>query len=308
MCGVAGFAIGEIGTSLLTGGIVAGARFVGNAALRGVQAGARAGRFSQLATSTLRSIPRPPTIAVRSANAVVEATAVVMTATQRGAVRSYEALTSARSFRILRVVARNVNRSAVAKTARFLLRPIGYYIHALDSAFMVGMNSTDSAITMVSTRLTRPADAVASGLPELNAAIPSEASAIVVMNEREIAAIARTDDVVEATQDAARVTPPAGATNAAPEVLTTEEQTRRLVVDSQVEDLIAGTSNIPELIIRYSDDPEYKALFQAEKVYPEQTRDIAIIIKDMEIRSPHLSKAQVSDEVRVFLSTCGTRR
>jgi hypothetical protein len=314
MCGVAGFAVGEIGTAFLTGGLVSGARFIGTAALNGVRAGARAARYSPLARNVIRSIPRPPAAAVRAANAVADATRVVMTASQRRAIQSFEALTTSRQARVLRVSKRRISRHIVTRTTGFVLRPIGMYIHAMDNAFMAGMRAGDNAITVAASRFNR-ADDVAQGLPELNAAIPPEGRATIVLNETEVAAMSRTDEVAEAVEETARVAPPVetptpgavGPRSAAPEVVSAEEQARRLSIDAQVDDLIEGAADAPALIVRYSDDPEYRTLFQGEKAYPEQSRDIAIVIRDMETRSPHLTKPQIRDEVRVFLTTCGPR-
>ncbi len=335
MCGVAGFAIGEIGTSFLTGGLASGARVIGTAVVRGVQAGARASRFSTLARNVIRTIPRPPAAAVRAAGRVVEATAVVMTATQRAAVRSFEALAASRPTRAIRTAAGAVSRSIVGQTTRFILRPIGFYIEALDNAFMAGMRTADAGIAVVATTVNRTAGAAdagrvaeagAQGLPELNAAIPPEARATVTLAPDEVTALSRADDVVDGAEgagDAIRVAPEANApaapaapnapvapaaSNGAPEVLTREQQTERLITESQIDDLVEGTPNTGELIVRYAEDPEYRALFQAEKAYPEQSRDIAIVIKDMERRNPTMTKPQIREEIRVLMSTCGPRR
>ena len=330
MCGVAGFAIGEIGTSFLTGGLASGARVIGTAVIRGVQAGARASRFSTLARNVIRTIPRPPAAVVRAAGAVVEATAVVMTATQRAAVRSFETLAASRPTRAIRTAAGAVSRSIVGQTTRFVLRPIGFYIEALDNAFMAGMRTGDNAITVVAATVNRTVngadagrvvEAGAQGLPELNAAIPPEARAEIVLDRTDVAAMSRADDIAESADSAgdaatvapsaetpAPVTAPASAGAATPEVLTAEQQTERLAIESQAEDLVTATRNSPELIIRYAEDPEYRALFQAEKAYPEQSRDIAIVINDMERRSPHLTKPQIREEIQTLMSTCGPRR
>ncbi len=311
MCGVAGFAVGEIGTAFLTGGLVSGAKFIGSAVINGVRAGARAGRYSKLATTVIRTIPKPPAAAVRAANAMADATRVVMTASQRKAIKSFEALTTSRQARVLRVSKRKISRHIVTRTTGLVLRPIGMYIEAMDKAFMAGMRTTDNAITVAGANISRAANGAeaAKGLPELNAAIPTEARASIVLNDREVAAITRTDDAVEAAQDTAKVAPPVETPPAtpAPRVVSAEEQARKLSIDAEVDELIESVKDAPALIARYSDDPEYRTLFQAEKTYPEQSRDIAIAIQGLEKGSPHLSKAEIRDQVRVWLTTCGPR-
>ena len=102
--------------------------------------------------------------------------------------------------------------------------------------------------------------------------------------------------------------PEAAPPKAADEVPTPEEQAGRLVIESQIDDLITGTKNAPELIVKYAEDPEYSALFKVEKQYPEQSRDVAIVISDMEKRNPKMSKSEVREEVQKFLNTCELKR
>ncbi len=94
----------------------------------------------------------------------------------------------------------------------------------------------------------------------------------------------------------------------ADEILSAEEEAARLAIDSQVDDLISGTKNSPALIIKYADDPEYQALFKAEKAYPEQGRDIAIVIADMEKTNPQMTKPQIREEIKKFLNICEIRK
>jgi predicted phosphodiesterase len=76
-------------------------------------------------------------------------------------------------------------------------------------------------------------------------------------------------------------------------------------VDEEVEKLVSeNASNTPGLIINYSKDPEYGPLFKAEKAYPEQSRDIAIVIRDMELKNPEMKPAQIRKEIESLMNTC----
>jgi hypothetical protein len=91
-------------------------------------------------------------------------------------------------------------------------------------------------------------------------------------------------------------------------VLSSEEKAAELARDAHVEDLIANTEDLPSLIVKYAQDPEYSSLFKAEKMYPEQSRDLAIVIADIERRSPQMPKSKVRESVEEFLKTCEVRR
>jgi hypothetical protein len=85
-------------------------------------------------------------------------------------------------------------------------------------------------------------------------------------------------------------------------VLKAHEQSQ---VDSEVEKLIsANAKDTPALIVNYSKDPEYAPLFKAEKMYPDQNRDIAIVIRDMEVKNPQMKPSEIRKEVEGLINTC----
>lgn len=142
MCGVAGFAIGEIGTGILTGGTGA----VVAAALKGVKAGAVASRFSTLALNVIEDITRPSPALSRATGAVLDATRVVLTPAQREVIRVWTAIKNSSVTSGIASAVRAVDQSIIGQATRFTLRPAAFYLELLDRGTRFGYRTVDSAI------------------------------------------------------------------------------------------------------------------------------------------------------------------
>ncbi|MFL5784653.1 MAG: hypothetical protein ACJ76H_08600 [Bacteriovoracaceae bacterium] len=190
MCGIAGFAIGEIGTALLTGGLAAGGKAIAGAALRGVKAGARAGKFSRLASSTMKFIPRPPAALVRATERVVAATARTLTATQRAAIKAYDAMKASRAATFVRNVDR---RFLISHDVKVLLKPAAFYLDALEEASALGFRTVDRTIARVAGRTEDAAELARvatesrpQGLSDATRAVPEEGRATTTLSRSEV--------------------------------------------------------------------------------------------------------------------------
>ncbi|MES2525773.1 MAG: hypothetical protein V4598_01745 [Bdellovibrionota bacterium] len=192
MCGVAGFAIGEIGTALLTGGLAAGAKFVARAAVAGVRAGARASRFSTLARGVVRALPRPPPALTRAVAGVAAVTARTLTAAERAAIRAFNALKDNPVSSAIARAGRAVDRSIVGQATRFTLRPAAFYLEALENATTLGFRTVDGALARTSGRVAdvaevaRVAEVRPEGLTEARAAVPPDGADVVTLDRTQI--------------------------------------------------------------------------------------------------------------------------
>ena len=194
MCGVAGFAIGEIGTALLTGGLAAGAKFVAKAAVAGVRAGARASRFSTLARNVVRALPRPPPALTRAAADVAAVAGRALTAAERNAIRAFNALTNNPLSDAIARGARGEARTVAGRAAAaFTLRPAALYLDALERATALGFRSVDGALartvggTADAAEIARVANASRpDGLAEVRAAVPPEGADVVTLNRTQV--------------------------------------------------------------------------------------------------------------------------
>ena len=213
MCGVAGFAVGEIGTALLTGGLAAGGKAVALGAAKAVQAGARARRFSNLAVTAVRSIPKGAeglAAASRATLTLARGTGRVLTTVEKNAVRAWNAVERSPASRALQSAADRVSRSAAGQATRVALKPAGVYLDALDEATALGFRTVDNALATTTTRgvtaveVAAQADRATEVAHVADVPMPAAAPASVVRDSRitpeleRMGALSDTDRVLEA--------------------------------------------------------------------------------------------------------------
>lgn len=153
MCGIAGFAVGEIGTALLTGGLAAGGKAVALAAVKGVRIAARGSKVSRMAVTAIRAVPKSQEIiqgTARAARAAAQVTGRVLTATEKKAVQAWNAVERTGGPRKIAAAADKLSKSVVGDAARIALRPAAVYLDALEKATELGFRSVDGAIARAS--------------------------------------------------------------------------------------------------------------------------------------------------------------
>jgi hypothetical protein len=312
MCGIVGYAAGEIVTAFLTGGLFSAGKTVGKGALE-VAMKVGAGPSRNIASLMARTFPKASEAVAEAAGAVVKLTARGLTRTQEVVINSWERVKNAQ-------VTRAVMAAAATKTGVIVtlpIRGIGLYIHAMDKAFLEGGAIVDRTVARVAGTVVRPEIARGAKIAdEAVGASPQDAIApngIVVTDvpaeARAGAAVA--DSASEAGKDSgtvARSTPPEASP---PTAARTKEKpspaatANRSPAEAEADQLIRENNNSAALIVKYSEEPEYSSLFKAESKYPEEKRDIAIVISDMEKRNPARPKAEIKNEVDQLLNTCG---
>lgn len=272
MCGVAGFAVGEIGTALLTGGLAAGARFVASAAKNAVIAGARSRRLSQLATATMRAIPRARPALARATVAVTEASVRTLTAAQRTALRAWDAIANSRITNAIGAAARAARNSPAGEALRFTLRPAAFYLNALDEATALGYRSVDNVLAGGAIRgadtvadVTRVAEASRpQPLPDIIDDVPAEARATVSIDDAEVAPV-----IAAAERDAGLA-----------DDLIESRPTSTTVLDD----------DIPSPSIRVADDTPTPAPVQPTRTPAAANDDAAIVLSS---RTPEVPATRV---------------
>ncbi len=304
MCGIIGYAAGEIVTAYLTGGLLSAGKAGGKAALE-VAMKVGAGPSRNIARLMAKTFPKAAEAVATSAAAVVKLTAKGLTKAQEVIINSWERVKNAQ-------VTRSVMAAAATKTGVVVtmpLRLVGLYIHAMDKAFLEGAATVDKVVARVASRVARPE--IASGARIADEAVgagPADAIAppglVVSATPSEARAGATVvDSASEAGKDSA-VVARTGSPEAPPSPAG-RTATERSPAETEADLLIRENSNSAALIVKYSEDPEYASLFSAEAKYPEEKRDIAIVISDIEKRNPGRPKAEIKSEVDQLLSTCG---
>lgn len=149
MCGVAGFALGEIPTAILTGGLVAGGKAIAVGTMKAIKAGAQAGKFSTVATAAVRAIPKGAEgleAANRAAMALAQGSKRVLTAAEKQALRAWKAVEESAAAKAVAEAAGKVSQSVVGDVTKLTLKPAAIYMDALEAGFKAGYSTVDNAL------------------------------------------------------------------------------------------------------------------------------------------------------------------
>jgi hypothetical protein len=248
MCGIAGMAIGEIPAALLTGGVAGAARGIARAASAAVRANARVGRVNRGVAGILSKF-RPPAGLSRATEVITRQTRR-LTAIEQRVIARWGTLKDSALARSITRSARAADDADVKKAMGFRLRPIGFYVDAVEAAARMGFKAGDEAVaSVVGSPANRQAIAAADtariaaeveriqsaerqtgSMTDLERSLPPEANADVAsIGADDLRALA--GDTVNVTDDVADVARVESATNV------------RLVEGAQVVPLIRRFSN-----------------------------------------------------------------
>lgn len=248
MCGIAGMAIGEIPAALLTGGVAGGARAIARAASAAVRSNARVGRVNRGVAGILSKF-RPPA-GLSRATEVISRQTRRLTAIEQRMISRWGTLKESALAKSITRSARAADEADVKKAMGFRLRPIGFYVDAVEAAARLGFKAGDEAVaSVVGSPANRQAIAAADtarvaaevsrvqgaerqtgSMTDLERSLPPEAtSEVMSMGADDLRALA--GDTVNVTDDVADVARVESTTNV------------RLVEGAQVVPLIRRFSN-----------------------------------------------------------------
>lgn len=303
-CGIAGYAVGEIGTALLTGGLAAGGKVALTGALK-----LASGPAKNVASFMGKTFPKSAVEIEKMAGKVKTMAQAGFTASQAALFSAWEGVKASKATKAIAKAASSVPLMAAGKAATVALKPITAYLKAMDKAFMVGFEATETALkggkqvvsqkAMAGAKIADaameadPKNAISPGLvvADKKAPVPSAPKTTTTnVGPAQSNLVVRTPTAVS-TQSKATQTEVKAATAA------------DKALDDEAAKMIQDTKNLPDLMLKYRQDPEYADLFKAQKAYPEQDRDIALIIADME--KSKMSKSEIRLAVEKFLNSCG---
>lgn len=156
MCGVAGYALGEIPTAILTGGLVAGGKAIAIGTMKAIKAGAEAGKLSSMAASAVKAIPKGAEgleAANRAALALAQGSKRVLTAAEKQALKAWKAVEESATAKAIAEAAGKVSQSVVGDVTKMALKPAAIYVDALEAGFKVGYSSVDNVLASTSSSL-----------------------------------------------------------------------------------------------------------------------------------------------------------
>jgi hypothetical protein len=264
-CGIGGYAVGEIGSAFLTGGIVSGAKIALKGAVR-----VGAGPAKNIADFLGKTFPKASAEVSEAAAKVKLMASAGLSATQYKLFSAWQAVANSE---VTKAIATAARKTGVSKVASLALRPVGAYLSAMDRAFVAGMEGVDQFAkgtkALMGAKIADEALEVNRGLVVEST---QEASKAPTGNQTaELSAQRGTPSAVKARQDAGG-TPPKG-------------------------DEVAD-------INKYRTDPEYLDLFKGPELYRGHHEELGTVIRELEKVSPQLTKEQIRKKIQDTLNSC----
>ncbi|WPU65997.1 hypothetical protein [Peredibacter starrii] len=301
-CGIAGYAVGEIGTALLTGGLVAGGKavIVGSVKLA-------SGPAKNVAAFMSKSFPKATSVTAKAGQKIGSVAKTTLTFAERKSVDTWERIANSKTVEAISKSAKAVSESVVGKVVGAGLKPISVYLSAMDKAFRLGYTSVDNAVARATGAAAVPAK-VAAGAKIADEAMGVKEPTVKVAKDQSKA----TPGFV--IVDSPKVAPPPFAKTAIAEAV---EQVKAPSVASKPTQVplkapaavsksaeVADDLDVAAQVAKYKDDQEYFKLFTAKKPYDDYHNDVAAVIMTLEKTHPNMSKAEIRKSIESMMNSC----
>lgn len=183
-CGIAGMAIGEIPTALLTGGVMGIAGRIAGKVGEALRIQARLGRVNRGVAELLGRFRPPAGLAART-EAIAARTARVLSAAERRVMATWARIKGSPLSQALNRAYRSVPAQVTRQVAGYALRPAAFYADAIEAAARVGFRAGDniagavignSERALVSSAATT--ERIAGSMTQVERELPQEALAV----------------------------------------------------------------------------------------------------------------------------------
>lgn len=327
-CGIGGYALGEIPTALLTGGIFAGGKIAATAIVKSTGAGA-----SHIASLMSRTFPKSSALAAKAGNKLGTIASSSWSALARSSVARWDSVANSPASKLISEAAGAIGKSTFGKlTGKTLgftgdvlthkFNPLAAYVRALDKAFMYGFTKVDNLAL---------AGNVAAKASTVAAAVSGEVTKEAYFGSRLAdEALGLKESTLKMAKDQSKATPgmiiveqspvtpsnlktpPASGTisknggqQSAPSSKATTSG-NSIEVESVSSRLGVDNTNVPALITKHRSEPEYAPLF-ATTPYAGYHDDVAVVISHLEKTQPNLSKADIRQTIDKVMNSCDIR-
>lgn len=307
-CGIAGYAVGEIGTALITGGLLAGGKTI---ILSSIKIGA--GPAKNVAQFMSKTFPKASSVTAKAGAKIGSVAKTTLTLAERKAIDTWGRIANSKTVEAISKGAKAVSESIVGKVVGTGLKPISVYLGAMDSAFKLGFNSVEK----LATRGARPAvvtQEVAQGAKLADSAMGAKEPSIKVAKDQSKA----TPGLV--IVDTPKSAPPFAKTQIAEAVaqVRAPTQTANLMSKSTPVPMksttpspvvsksgeVADELDMAAQIAKYKNEQEYFQLFTSPKLYDDYHNDVAAVIMTLERTQPQLSKAEIKKSIERMMNSC----
>lgn len=301
-CGIAGYAVGEIGTALLTGGLLAGGKAVIVGSMK-----IAAGPAKNVAAFMGKTFPKATAVTTKAGEKISSVAKTTLTIAERRSVDVWRQVANSKTVEVISKAASAVSNSAVGRIVGTGLKPIGAYLSAMDKAFRLGYNSVDniaSKTTQVSQRVvtgSKLADE-AMGVKEPTikvAADQSKATPGLVVVGSTKSSQAKITSIQPVQTPAPKLAPPVKASTSA--AASSKSVSSPAVAAANIMD---ENIDIAAQVSKYKNDPEYIKLFTPKKPYDDYHNDVAAVITTLERTKPHMTKAQIRQSIESMMNSC----
>jgi hypothetical protein len=269
-CGIGGYAVGEIGSAFLTGGIVSGAKIALKGAVR-----VGAGPAKNIADFLGKTFPKATTEVSEAAAKVKLLAAAGLSGAQYKLFSAWQTISNSE---VTKAIATAARKTGVAQVTSIALKPIGAYLSAMDRAFVAGMDGVD--------HFAKSTKAIA------GAKIAEEALEV----NRGL--------VVESTADASKAPTRLQSSDGSAQRETTQPGSTPQVKTQQGDaQTVLKTEDMAD-ISKYRTDPEYLDLFKGPEMYRGHHEELGTVIRELEKVSPPISKEQIRKKIQDTLNSC----
>lgn len=292
-CGIGGYAVGEIATAFLTGGLVAGGKsvIVGSVKLA-------SGPAKNVAAFMSKTFPKATSVTAKAGQAIGSAAKTTLTLAERRAIYLWDNMAKSKSVTAISTAASLMSKSAVGKIVGTGLKPIGAYLNAMDSAFRLGYSSVDNLAAGGAKAVPQK---VVQGSKLADEAMGAKQPTIVVSKDQSKAApgMVVVDSpkpsvpVVEAPKTAAVSSGKTPASTKVPEA-----------APAKAVNLADDEIDLGAQMTKFKTDDEYLKLYKGEELYPDHHKDVTAAILALEKTQPQLSKAEIRKQIESMMNSC----
>ncbi|WP_408098910.1 hypothetical protein ACJVC5_08320 [Peredibacter sp. HCB2-198] len=294
-CGIGGYAVGEIATAFLTGGLVAGGKSVIVGSLK-----LASGPAKNVASFMSKTFPKTTSVTTKAGQAIGSVAKTTLTLAERRAIYLWDNMMKSKSVTAISNAASLMSKSAVGKIVGTGLKPIGVYLNAMDDAFRLGYSSVDNLANGGAKAVPQK---VVQGAKLADQAVGAKEPTIIIAKDQAKATPGMV--IVESPKPKPPVPsvesprPSEVSSGKAPASTKAPEATPAKGVTMTDEDI-----DLAAQMTKYKTDDEYLKLYKGEELYPDHHKDVTAAILALEKTQPQLSKAEIRKQIESMMNSC----
>lgn len=309
-CGIAGYAIGEIGTAFLTGGLIsvgkAGVKGVGTAVLK-----IGAGPTRNISGFLGKTFPKSAAAVSKSASRVIALSKSGFTKGQEVTIAALDAVKNSKYTKQISSASAAVSNTAVGKIATAPLKLVGSYLNAMDKAYVAGSAVAEKGLALASGRAVKTEVVEGAKLADEALKVDVEeavAPTLLVNTDKSLTVTAPTLTVQADTAAGTVAIQAQKGTTIVSDSVKAEAQVSKTAKAEAAPVKASDEVDLAADMAKYKTDPEYTSLFAVDKngkeLYPDHHKELALVIRVMEESQPTLTKLQIRKTIEEKLSSC----